>query len=217
MQTEGNDNIRYPGIDILKIIATLMVIVLHVDGYFSQYVNGNINNNARLGFQFLETTAYPAIHIFVLCGSFLMQSRKKIRFKQFIYIYGQMFFVTTMGLLFVTFLNSTLLTKSGIASSLLPFSFRAYGYVSSWIVLMILSPFLNKLQNSLSQKEHGLLIVSVSLPVSIMPTFVFGIWQNDYMSLFVLLYLIAGYAYRYRNCFFSSRFGMILWGGAGFY
>lgn len=212
--TNKNKTMRICGLDLLKAIAVFWVIVLHINGYFIEYV-GEAQGTLRLAYNIMEAVAYPAVHIFVLCGSYLLSKDKKIKWNNVLCIYILMFLTTITGLFIMVILDKDKITAIGLLQSILPFSLRAYGYVSSYIILIMLSPFLNVLLDNLSINMHKLLIGVWGLGVVIMPTFFRGTWPSDYMSLFILLYMIASFASRCKG-FFDFKRGIILWiGGTG--
>lgn len=77
---------------------------------------------------------------------------------------------------------------------LLPFSHSAYWFLTDYILLMILSPFLNRLIKSLTKEKFLGLLILVLVIWSIIPTFI-GIKSFDINDLiwFIVLYLIGSF------------------------
>ena len=70
---------RKLGIDVLKITATLMVVVLHVNGYLHDTVSfENFSFRSLFLWHSLEALAYPAIHLFVMITAYLSLDKKNI-------------------------------------------------------------------------------------------------------------------------------------------
>lgn len=203
---------RKVGIDCLKLLATVFVIILHIDGYMAQGNETIVDSNFEFGYILLETLAYPAIHIFVLCGAFLM-SQKKIPIKQYVYIYGTTLTITFIGLIVGIFVMRNSINAVSVMNCMFPFSFRAYGYVSTYLILMLLSPFLDKMTESLNDTQFRRLLFVSIIPVVIMPTVLEGVWESSYLLLFIWLYLVAGYAKKFPERFFRAGRGLAVWGG----
>lgn len=209
---QGTSQERKVGIDCLKLLATVFVIMLHVDGYIAQGKETIVNSNFEFAYIILETLAYPAIHIFVLCGAFLM-SRKKIPIKQYVYIYGTTLTITLIGFIAAFFVSGSSINAVSVMNCMFPFSFRAYGYVSTYLILMLLSPFLDKLTVHLDNTQFRRLLFVGIVPVVIMPTVLEGVWESSYFGLFIWLYLVAGYAKKFPERFFRAGRGLAVWGG----
>ena len=78
---------RLYNIDLLKVIAAIFVIVLHVQGT----VKGTLDINSysvpvKNLFYIIEAFCYPAIHLFVLSGAVFMY-KKAPKLKNFLNIY----------------------------------------------------------------------------------------------------------------------------------
>lgn len=188
----------------------MFVVILHIDNYTYQLKGESFSNITEIVYNVLETIAYPAIHLFVLAGSFLMQGKKKIKGSQYIYIYSLMYFTTIIGLLLMIFIDRKVITITSLVQSVLPFSARAYGYVSSYLLLMLLVPIFNILISHLDKKKLLIFCAILSLGIVVFPTLLFGIWDNDYMSLFIFLYFVAAYAKK-EETFFNKKSGLVIW------
>ena len=62
---------RHNGIDVLKIIATIFVVVLHVNGFLSDTIPlGQFSLSTNVLYHISEAVAYPAIHLFVMVTAY---------------------------------------------------------------------------------------------------------------------------------------------------
>ena len=76
---------------------------------------------------------------------------------------------------------------------LLPVTFSMWWFASTYFVLYLLHPFLNRLLNNLNKKNYqGLLILTVFC-WSIIPTFLNSAYESNDLLWFITLYAIAGY------------------------
>lgn len=90
---------RIIGIDFLKTMAVIFVIVLHVNGYCVEQVGGlsSYSFSSKVVYLLLEAVAYPAIHLFVLISSWFMVG-KTSTMKSCVKVYSQTWTVTVLGL-----------------------------------------------------------------------------------------------------------------------
>ncbi len=90
---------RLIGLDMLKIYATMMVLFLHIDSFvMSQFGESSYPGTTLLLYFFMEAIAYPAIHLFVMAGSWFMIDKVN-PLKQISKIWSQTWIVTMVGLI----------------------------------------------------------------------------------------------------------------------
>jgi surface polysaccharide O-acyltransferase-like enzyme len=192
-------NNRDTALDLLKIVAAFFVVILHVNGY-SVVLHGisNYSTVSRIQYIILEAISYPAIHIFVLVGSYYMikidHQQKSIR-----RIYSQTLTVTIIGLFIAFFLIPSDITLERGLRSIFPFSQRAYWYVSDYIVLLLLSPYLNIIINYTNNKQIVILMIILIFITTILPYISTSDWISSNLLLFVELYIISGYIIRIED------------------
>lgn len=94
---------RVIGLDMLKIYAVFMVLILHVGGFvFSLNGEENYSSSVLSVYFFTEAIAYPAIHLFVMIGSWFMLDRVDPA-KQISRIWLQTIVITIAGLMIYFF------------------------------------------------------------------------------------------------------------------
>lgn len=184
-------------IDILKIIATLMVVILHVDGYLLSTVPlEQFSFPSLVAWHLNETFAYPAIHLFAMITIYLLIDKKNISIlKSGIHSWILTFTICILGMLAAVAFRVSFGLKDCF-TCVFPFVGRAYWYVSDFIVLLFFIPLLNKVIENINIRSLKYLITILFVLISIFPTFfsVFD-WTQDYsnIGLFVFLYYIVGY------------------------
>ena len=83
--------------------------------------------------------------------------------------------------------------------SLLPITYSVYWFVTAYVVLYILSPFINKLLKNLSQKMHLALIGVLFILGPVSSSLFLGKLGITNIGLFILFYAIAAYIKLYPN------------------
>jgi surface polysaccharide O-acyltransferase-like enzyme len=187
---------RYSNFELLKIVSILMVLVLHyfngdMGGGFSNVPEGTINHHAML---FLESMSIIAVNCFVLVSGYFMSGKTYIVVNKATNLVGVAVFY---GMAFYTAISLMQhgFTLQGLAYSAIPF-YGSNWYVGSYIVLFLLSPFLNTMMNHLTKKQFQQLAVVNIISFSVFPTLMPGVSYNDggYGVLnFIMLYIIGAY------------------------
>lgn len=97
---------------------------------------------------------------------------------------------------------------------ILPISHSLYWFVTTYVVLYILSPFINKFIKTCSQKEYLTILGVLLLLSSLIPTFLLGSFGIGNVGLFIVFYLIAAYIRLYpksmRGMFNNKKSALIL-------
>lgn len=171
---------RDAGIEILRIIATVLVIIHHV------FVHGGLLEYYDLdnmyGFivsSIIEGYCQVCVNIFVLIsGYFLVNSR--MRWGRIIkFILQTEFFAICCIVLGGLVLDSDLSITS-IIKGLFPLTSNQWWFATKYIVLLMLLPYINKLIHSLSKKQYIILNLTFATVFSFIPTFLN--WSRDILG-----------------------------------
>lgn len=190
---ETNRNV---GLDLLRIISMIMVLMLHYLGK-GQITNiENVDKMSYIFYSLIESLVIVAVNCYVLIsGYFLVKS--EFKFKKLFKLWGEVVFYSIMVYLVVIVLG---LQKFSIKDAILacfPVITKQYWFITTYMALYILSPFINKLIYALTKEEYKklliILLVIFSL-VSILPSEMLLDKTGGYGIIwFICLYLIAAY------------------------
>lgn len=204
---------RIYALDYLKIVAMLFVVVLHVSSYsLDLYEGKNISQGVKISYQILQTFAYPAIHIFVLAGSYFMLDKAPKK-ETIIYIYAQTWLVCITGLILCIIMKFPM-NKICIIQSIIPFFGRAYWFVTDYILLIFFSPYLNILISNIEIKKLFKLTGIFLIVISFCQIFLGFIgWKQNYsnIGLFIFLYLVAACIKNDKIYLKNKMIGWALW------
>lgn len=203
---------RLKWIDYVKVLGCFFVLVLHINNYALDCGGNSFSDIQIKSVYAVNAVAYCAIHLFVMAGSYTMQT-KIVRLKSYIQIYVQTLMVCIIGLV-ISFMFRLDKPFLNILQCVLPFTFHAYWFVSAYLVFMLLTPYLNRLIEKLNRDSLYTLTAILYMFFSVLPVLPgrFG-WKSYYseITLFVLLYFLVAWI-RLGNIKIKSRF---LWGGYG--
>ena len=88
---------------------------------------------------------------------------------------------------------------TGLIKAVLPFSFNRYWYFSTYILIYIFYPYINRMLDTLSQKQHqGICLISLLL-FSCLYTFTNREWivGKNGLLIFVSMYMVGAYIKKY--------------------
>lgn len=213
---------RKSNLDLLRILSMFFIVSLHylgVGGSFYNIYDGNttlIDGNYCLA-SWLEALSIVGVNCFVLIsGYFLINSSFKWKKIGQIYL-TTIFYSVILFLIHVIFYGFSL---GDAVSSFLPVLMSTYWFITVYLVLYLLSPYINILCNHLSKKQHLTLILILVA--------IFSVWKcvlpiaetidnrKGYsLTWFIVLYVCGAYISKYgiqgfkRNIFnLLSYFGI---------
>lgn len=186
-------NKRETGFEILRILAMFFIMLVHLlnaGGMLDNATQGTIPWH-RLLYSFFT----PAVNVFVLISAYFMVS-SKIKFKKLVNLWCQVVFYCVISYLISSLLIYDNFSGKIMAQCLFPITTKQYWFFSAYFILMLLSPFLNKILHNSTKKElYGLCIFLFILSYLSMKQYI-GLVINlntGYSVLwFICLYFFAG-------------------------
>lgn len=141
--TRGSE--RNYGIDLLRIVAMLYVLVLHALG------PGGILDAAAVGSAqyklgwFMEAWTFCAVDIFALISGYVSYSERerKTSWTSYILLWLQVVFYGVAVTLVFNYFHPELVTKKDLFLALLPVSNGLYWYLNAYTGLFVIAPLLN--------------------------------------------------------------------------
>lgn len=208
--------VRERNIELLRIFAMIMIISLHFLGHGGVLVNVSPYSIQYYVCWILEGLCFISVNCYVLIsGYFLIDSKFKI--KKLLILLGQVFFFSISLYLITSLLSGTPFSKVTLLKAVFPTNSNVYWFVTMYVGMYILSPFINTLLKNLTQKQHFLLIcVSVTL-FSILPTLFFystglNFGGGNGVVWFIVLYIVAAYIKKYKRVIKNVHKVVLLYG-----
>lgn len=202
---------RLNNFEALRILAMLMVVVLHYlsKGNLLTPVTEPFTAVSYLGW-LLDAFAIVAVNVYVLItGYFMCESRMKLgRLLQIVcqVLWYTMLIPVVLGVCGI--INLSELSIYEWLQCVFPIHMKHYWFVTSYVLLMLMVPFLNAGIRHMSQKQLALTTVFLTLyqtlPKSILPLQFSDDAAGYDMVWLICLYLIAAYIRKYGLPFFSS-------------
>lgn len=190
---------RNSQLELLRILCMLMIVAYHyaIYGFYAEDLLLSANKTL---IESLSLGGEIGVSVFVLISGYYMVN-SRYSFRKFSLYLGQIWFYTLGALLLflLVFPGSGLVDRSMISMSVLPLSKGHYWFATSFLVLMLLSPFLNVFIKNASRVQ---LLASIwaLLGIYLLLPFFFDIYLSySTLSRFLILYLTAGYIRLYGD------------------
>lgn len=190
------DTQRHTGLDLLRVVSMLMIVVLHACAH------GGVLSAATAPFpaafcQTAEALSYVSVNCYVLLSGYFLV-RTEFRLRRALRLWTAVFFYSVVLYLVAVLFGADVLSVPKAVKFLLPTLTRKYWFFTAYVSLLLLSPFLNRLLVSLSQKSFRLLLAVLVGLFCVWPNLLafsdllpFGNGRSVFW--FVTLYCIAAY------------------------
>lgn len=167
----SNTDARHYGIDALRILATYMVLVLHILG-----LGGVIDATAFPEARFiaawtLEVAAYCAVNCYALITGYLMINCK-YRYTNLALLWLQVVLYGILGTVLFYFFKPGSVSKVDLLLSPFPVFKKTHWYFSSYFLLFLLIPLINRGFHSLNRRQAKVMCLMIILVLSVMPTLI---------------------------------------------
>ncbi len=188
-------------LDLLKIISMMMIIMSHVLNLSGTLSSITVFSPEYYITQFLSAVAYCFTNCFAMISGYFLYNRD-FSFKRMLRIYCVVVFYTWVFSLALIMIGKLELSSINILKVLLPISTTQYWYITAYMGLCCVYPFINILLNSIDKKQHFFLILLLSILFVFNPGSIVGFSDPFYVNngynwlWFIFLYLIATYIRR---------------------
>lgn len=192
---------RLANFELLRVIAMLFIVVIHTLDH------GMVLENLEPGgFQFcffylIEAFCVVAVNLYVLISGYFL-SVSKFRIKKLLLIVALTFIFSICIYLALALTKQVEFGMIDLIKSLFPIITGKYWFITCYVLLYLLSPFINILVKNLTQKHFIVFLVVLVIVFSVIPTIflfqdAFGTERGYSLLWFVCLYLIGAYLHRY--------------------
>lgn len=160
---------RNYNIDLLKIFAMFLVVVLHITG-MGGVIEGSLRLSTDISQKILNAVAGCCINLFSLCTGYLLCT-KTVKIKRLFSLWFDVFFysVVCFAAALVISKDTSMLSFPSLGF-LFPICFSKYWYMSVYFAVYIFSPFFNRLIESLDKKQFSWMLICALTAFSVIPT-----------------------------------------------
>lgn len=198
-QASVNNAQRNASIELLRIISTAMVLVLHV------VLTTKLQDIYSSGIHFyvywwLEALSVIAVDVFfIISGYFMCESKFKAK-NVFRIAIGGVWLYSVVFSIVNNLISGTGFPKMDLLKMLFPVYTHKFWFVNAYLIIYILSPFINKMLAALNKKQHTAIMIVCLLLFCARHTFSMTQWIGESSGgaiLFFMLYIVASWIRKY--------------------
>ncbi len=196
---------RKIGLDILRIFSMLGIIGLHLIGQGGLLANLSLNDSRFFIILFVYVICYLSVDIFGILSGFFSWKKNIVNYSRIFELIFITFFYSVIVTVIFYFFNLYGYRTAGfkeIIVSLFPILINEYWYVTCYVFLFFLIPYLNYLLHKLDKKNVKNLLIILFILLSLLPNVFFQVdffrVLNGYSPVWlVYCYLLGGYIGKY--------------------
>lgn len=197
-KTERNSNF-----ELMRITSMFMIVIWHF--IFHSNILAKTSGTLNLIIYFIYIIVSIHVNSFILVSGYF-QYNKKFKPRKIVSLITTTWFYKLIYAIIFSVTGIITITKTEMLFFIQPFNFNYgfgefYWFINMYIFLYLLSPFINKLIETLSQRQHKTLIIILLIMLSIVPTVTLNstLNNNGYtIASFVMLYIIGAYFGKYK-------------------
>ena len=195
---------REYGIDLLRIISMMGIVSIHI--LVAGYGRGTLYTPSVTGILLnaLHFLSNSSVNLFAMISGYLYAPRTKVRFSNLIGLLTNLeAYSLLITVVLYIFSSSFLVDAPSILGSLFPMTTGAYWYLTSYVCVFLLIPWLNKLVQSLTRQQHAALLAILFCLFSLIPSLMgtdFFVIQDGYSPFWLIFcYLMGCYIRLYKD------------------
>lgn len=202
--------IRESNYELMRIVSMIFIIIYHSISY-GGLLGHTFNTSMQALLHLIRFIVVVHVDSFVLVSGYF-QSKSKFKFSKLLKLVLQgLFYVLVLNFILYKFGYITDVSKFTLLIDILPSSLGQYWFIATYIILYLLSDYINKIIDRLSRIEFKNLLILLFVLLSIIP-FVTGhkLFSNSGFTLynFIFLYLFGSYLRKYplKESYHFKRF-----------
>lgn len=192
---------RSANVDLFRVSATLLVIMLHVLGRGGVLRAAAPDSANYWTAWFLEILAYGAVNCFALISGFVMVDKKPKKTRILSFWFQVLFYSLTISALCFYFFPETRTTEK-IVYAFLPILGNQWWYASSYFILFFSMPLLNAAIQNISRETYKKILLFVLLVICVIDTIIpidaFMLGDGYSFVWLMLVYLFGAYIKKYE-------------------
>lgn len=186
--------VRQSNIELLRIVAMLIIIAHHFAYYNGYATAGVLNTAGGLWLQMMRVGGKIGVSVFVMISGYFLVNSSGFKIIKLLKLWLQILFYSILFYLIASLAQGSFdLSFETIRNTLLPLTYDHWWFASTYVVLFILSPFLNKMLHALSQKAYPAMLLVMLAIWYVVPTLLLQALRQTELTWFVFLYCLAGY------------------------
>lgn len=189
---------RKSNFELMRIISMLFIVLFHFTVHGGVYANCD-NKLLKGVLDVLICISLVHVNSYILITGYF-QTDSKFKQQKVWKLINQTWFYRIAIVLFLLLTDRLVLSKAALLQETAIVNLTEYWYAKIFLIVYIISPYLNKLIKGFRKKEYKRFIIILFVLLSVMPFITNGLfYKNDGFGIvnFIFLYFVGGYLRKY--------------------
>lgn len=184
---------RNSNLELLRILAMICIVAHHL-GYWGgfDFATDSLSLN-RIWVQFIQIGGKIGVVIFIYISGYFLIKADEIKTVKVLKLWFQMLFYSLTIYLIFVLLGIRSFGIMDLVKNCFPTIFQKWWFATAYMLLYILSPFLNRMLKALSEKQYIGFLLLTGICWCLIPTCTTEYFLGNELLFFVLIYSISGY------------------------
>ena len=190
---------RNSNIELLRMFC-MFIIIIHHAVFYSGCVNLDCSIN-QYWVNFFYIGGKLGSNIFLFVSAYYLVGRP-FRFKGILKTHNSMWFYSAVFFILNYFVGFREYRLIDVPETVFPMFYQSYWFCSSYIGMLLFSPFLNKLMKNLSREQHKWLLIFLGVLMTMPATVLQGaiaFTDQTHIPLALFIYILSGYVKSYLS------------------
>lgn len=202
---------RNSNLEWLRIISMLLIVV----GHFSWQTKWNFSHTnifLQTGIQWLWFGGKLGVDLFILISAYFLATRKEIKIKPLVKLWEQVIFYSILLTIVGILIFKLSINLKEILYTFFPIITGAYWFVTAYVVMYLLAPYINKGLEKISKEQFRKLLIILMilfLIVTVFHTESIGFINDDAMTL-IGVYPFGVYIRKYPEDLLKTKKSILL-------
>ena len=205
--------------ELLRILAMLFIVLNHVIGYgLGIFESFTVDTSTMMGFllwsvlQIMKLIPLTGVNLFVLITGYFMIDRQQLRFKGIWRVWSTAWLYAVGIYLLASAIGVVPFNWHELMKEATPLLSNSYWFVTSYIILMVLSPLLSMVLDKVTKTQYGIILLLGGI-VCFQPLLGQFVMDGQQILLFMYLFAIGGYIRKYYEAQTTNRISPTLVSG----
>lgn len=152
----------------------------------------------KLWIQFIQLGGKIGVNIFVLISGYFLINAKKTKINKVLKLWIQIF-MYSLGIFIIFVATGGAFGVKEIIKNMFPITFSVWWFASTYFILYLMFPYLNRLIIQLDKDAYFKFIIITTICWVLIPTFTTKSYESNALIWFMYLYTISGYVKLHLN------------------
>lgn len=202
---------RQSNVELLRILSMFLIIAHHFSVHGGFTFSSTAVTVNRVWMQFMNAGGKIGVNLFILIAGYFLVQVPRVNWRKAFRLWLRLAVYSVCITILFYSLHLEQVSIKGFIKSFMPLTFPVWWFSNTYFLLYLISPYLNRLIQHLSKKEHLKALFFLGIVWVILPTVTNRQFEQNSLLWFIYLYFCGAFIYLYQEDWkrYRSSYGKI--------